>query len=969
MLLTLAAAALHLTHPLALLADPAPQLADQRLTLADGAELALRRPAIQRSAPPRPAATWPALERRFGVAGALWDPERGAPIRLWGAGIAVPGAIDHPQRAADFARALLRDHLDVLAPGADLDDFFQVSDTLSGGVRSVGFAQRRRGRPVLGGQISFRFKKDRLVMIAAEALPVVDLELSDAPIAASRAAASARTWLLGQRYQNIDVTAVDGPMILSTLQRGQRRSREVYRVEVAAERPFARAWVYVDAAAGDVLALESKLRAASATIHVEVPVRYPGGGRHQIPLAGAALTLDGEPTATDDQGAVEIGDQSVTGQPALTGQLVRVVNSAGDDATVELKLSPGETALWSGADELLLESQLTNYTAVYAAKRRVRQIAPDFTWLDGQIKVTTNMKSGACNAYSDGQDLFFLQGAEDQCEHTARLVDVSYHELGHSVHTQAIIPGVGAFDGALSEGISDYLAATITGDPKMAPGFFLTPEPLRDLDPQGKEWHWPEDRGQIHDEGRIIGGTLWDLRVALVAKLGEEAGVAATDTIWFESIRRAIDIPTMYPEALLTDDDDGDLSNGTPNSCEIDLAFHAHGLVGASAFAPSVTLSPMAGDGSQPVTLNIDVDAKQPCLGLTVDSAVLEWRPRGANSSESIAMTSVAAGFTAALPQQPDGAVLEYRIKATLSDGITFSFPDNPADPWYQRYYGPVVPIYCTGFEGDAQREGWQLFNDWQFGASAGRGGDPLTSHEGASVAGTDLGQGEEDGLYAPMRTSRARSPVIDVAAAAAGKTFQSVRLQYWRWLTVEDAEFDRAVIAINEKNAWVNATAGLAPELNNLHHLDREWRFHDLDITPGIVDGKVQLSFVITGDGAIDFGGWNLDSLCVVGVAAAPAPACGDGAVDPGESCDDGNQAPGDGCDANCQLEGGESDTTETTAAATDTSTDTDSATGGQLDDEGCGCALPARDKDPARAPLSALAALLLLAIARRRR
>jgi hypothetical protein len=125
MLLTLAAAALHLTHPLALLADPAPQLADQRLTLADGAELALRRPAIQRSAPPRPAATWPALERRFGVAGALWDPERGAPIRLWGAGIAVPGAIDHPQRAADFARALLRDHLDVLAPAPISMIFFR----------------------------------------------------------------------------------------------------------------------------------------------------------------------------------------------------------------------------------------------------------------------------------------------------------------------------------------------------------------------------------------------------------------------------------------------------------------------------------------------------------------------------------------------------------------------------------------------------------------------------------------------------------------------------------------------------------------------------------------------------------------------------------------------------------------------------------------------------------------------------
>jgi len=964
MLLTLAAAALHLTQPLALGEAP-PQRASQRLTHADGQELSLRRPALLRRAPPRPTATWTLLERRLGVTGALWDPERGAPIRLWGAGIPAPGAIDQPKRAEALARALLRDHLDLLAPGAELDDFSLVSDTLSGGVRSVGFAQRRRGRPVLGGQISFRFKRDRLVMIAAEALPIVDLQLTHAPIAPASAAASARAWLLG--HEQIDTIAVDGPMILSTLQRGQRRSREVYRVDIAAARPFTRAWIYIDAATGEVIAQQSKLSAASAAIHVEVPVRYPGGGRHQIPLPGADLALEGEAGATDEQGQLEIGDESVIGAPTLTGPLVRVVNADGDDATIELKLTPGEAALWSGADDPLLESQLTNYTAVYAAKQRVRQIAPDFTWLDGQIKVTTNMKSGSCNAYSDGQDLYFLKGAADQCEHTARIVDVSYHELGHSVHIQAIIPGVGAFDGALSEGISDYLSATITGDPKMGPGFFLTPEPLRDLDPEGKEWRWPEDRGQIHDEGRIIGGTLWDLRVAMVAKHGEEAGAAATDDIWFQSIRRATDIPTMYPEALLSDDDDGDLSNGTPNICEIELAFHAHGLVGASAFSPSITFGPVAGDGGQPVTLNIDVDAKQPCLGLSVQGAQLEWRPRGSDQSASVAMTPVAEGFTAQLPLQPDGTVLEYRIKATLSDGITFAFPDNPADPWYQRYYGPVAPIYCTGFETDPISEGWQVFNDWQWGAPAGRGGDPLASHEGASVAGTDLGHGDDDGLYAQMRTSRTRSPIVDVAAAAAaaGATFQSVRLQYWRWLTVEDAEFDRAVIAINEKPAWINATAGLAPEQNNLHHIDREWRFHDLDITAGVVDGKAQVSFVLTGDGAVDFGGWNVDSLCVVGVLAPAAPICGDGQLDPGEACDDGNNAPGDGCGPDCALEGGESDTTDPTTAASDTSadTDTDSATGGQQDDEGCGCALPTR------APLSPFTALLLLALARRRR
>ena len=43
----------------------------------------------------------------------------------------------------------------------------------------------------------------------------------------------------------------------------------------------------------------------------------------------------------------------------------------------------------------------------------------------------------------------------------------------------------------------------------------------------------------------------------------------------------------MYPESLLVDDDDGDLSNGTPNLCLINEVFGAHGL-----YSLGVELSP-----------------------------------------------------------------------------------------------------------------------------------------------------------------------------------------------------------------------------------------------------------------------------------------------------------------------------------------------------------------------------------------
>src|SRR5690606_30853265 len=133
----------------------------------------------------------------------------------------------------------------------------------------------------------------------------------------------------------------------------------------------------------------------------------------------------------------------------------------------------------------------------------------------------------------------------------------------------------------------------------------------------GKEWHWPEDRGEVHDEGRIIGGALWDLRVALSEALGPAEGVALTDRIWYEATRRAVDIPSMYPEALLVDDDDGDLSNGTPHSCIIDQVFYAHGLVGPAVLGGAVRTAELAADGTLPVELTLE-----PIEGLCVALAV-----------------------------------------------------------------------------------------------------------------------------------------------------------------------------------------------------------------------------------------------------------------------------------------------------------------------------------------------------------
>jgi hypothetical protein len=116
--------------------------------------------------------------RRFSLAAGgswtiSWDPATGVPNRIFGSGVPAPGANASPLIAEQIARAMLAQHLDLLAPGASVADFELVSNHSDGDQRSIGFVQRAQGLRVVGGQVSFRFKNDRLFVIGSEALPNV----------------------------------------------------------------------------------------------------------------------------------------------------------------------------------------------------------------------------------------------------------------------------------------------------------------------------------------------------------------------------------------------------------------------------------------------------------------------------------------------------------------------------------------------------------------------------------------------------------------------------------------------------------------------------------------------------------------------------------------------------------------------------------------------------------------------------
>ncbi len=791
---------------------------------------------------------------------ASWDRTTGVPARIWGGYVDVPGAVDDAAIAERAARQFLTQHIAVLAPGAQPSDFVVAANHEADGIRTVGFTQTWRGLPVIGGKVGFVFARDRLFAISSAAWPNV----------ATMALGRARAILPVVRGTSIAYHAVE------IAELDDRDGR--WRVYIGGD--------------GREVARESRVMSGTGTLQYNAGVRHAGAARDDFPAPAASILVNGSAATTAANGTFSwTGNAAATVVvPTLTGTYVRVINQAGAGASTTMTVQPSGDATWNLASDELGDAQLSTYIYGNLAKAHARIVNPSAaTWLDGQLDFFVN-ENGSCNASSDG-DVIHLYRSNASCQNSGRVADVVYHEFGHALHNHSVIAGMGDFESHLSEGLADFFAADLTGDTAIGRGFFFDESPLREIDPVGSERVYPLDFDfDPHVSGLIISGALWDMRKALIKQLGTTAGIVRAQKIFTGIMQRADDIGTTFNAALIADDDDANLGNNTPNYCALERAFGRHGLV--PGYMPTRVSAPIVEDLA--IAMTVETPTLTTCPPETVTAISVSWRT-GDSVASSFDLVADGATWRGAFPAQPDGTTISYSVDVTYDDGHVQEFPNNPADPRYQLFVGNAVPIYCESFDTDPE---WQQTTnltrpEWQWGVPvAGKNGsDPDTAFTGTNVFGTDL---TGSGLYRSDLTVSTTTPVIDV------RRYQRVHLQYWRWLSVEDAVFDQATISANGMEVWRNAKS-----MNGtLDHVDREWRFHDLDVTSSIdnYDQMLQVSWGLTSDYAKELGGWTLDDVCVVGLIKLSA--CGDGAVDIGEQCDDGNTVTGDGCDDICQDE-----------------------------------------------------------------
>ncbi len=295
------------------------------------------------------------------------------------------------------------------------------------------------------------------------------------------------------------------------------------------------------------------------------------------PLAGLTITPGGEPP-------VDTGPTGIFTIPSLAANLF--VNAELVGAWVDVQNQGGPDSNWFGSlsagmfGTILFGDPASEFTvaegnAFYVVSRSRNWLLDHAAGLPAAefpVVVHVNVAGSCYSAYLPIFQTIQLTRAGNGCRNSAYGTLLA-HEYFH--HIEEHIPGVAEFE--VEEANADIFAAFCFDDPRIGPDFETVGTSLRDLEPDAI---YPVASSSAAIRGLPLSGAFWDLRTELIASLGMADGADAAAELWLTWVLAGsgeLDA-SLLSEMIELDDDDGDLSNGTPHLGELLTAFPPHGF-------------------------------------------------------------------------------------------------------------------------------------------------------------------------------------------------------------------------------------------------------------------------------------------------------------------------------------------------------------------------------------------------------
>jgi hypothetical protein len=596
----------------------------------------------------------------------------GLPHRAYGPPITVPGASPE-QRADDFLRSLAGRF------GIPWNELQRSALRATSKGVFVHYEQMRQGIPVIAGHAMVKLDaQQRVIAFALDVLPVgasTAQQLVDLPqavaIAGSGLAQVERSESMGLRWLPIPAgRSVDVRLVweLRIESRDKERPQQYQ--------------CWVDATSGALLHrqdLVSDLRScmgdhadegADIQVNGTVYTTSPLAPAEVVGLRDLRVSISGNTLYTDTDGFLASGVAApTTAQLQLRGRWANVSTNGATPSTSAF-LQEGLNTISFDATSTI--RQRTAYHHVNLVHEHMQQVLPAFTGMDIALPTKVDLTTDNCNAFYDGSSInFYAEGGG--CRAMANLRDVVYHEYGHGINDKFYqeLSGL-VINAAMSEGYADVWAWSLTGDPVIAAGYRLS-DPLshfRRYDEAPRVY--PVDIvGQRHADGQIISGAWWDTYVNLGNDMGAMLQLFADALPGLQATaingQEGVAFRDVLLDVLQADDDDGDITNGTPNGTAIVQAFARHGITLLTS--GEIVHEALA---DQPVGAAIPVQATVLApfpSSLYLGDVTLHYRINDGAWEQSPMSTQGASVYEATLPFAPSGTVIAYYLSVSDSNG------------------------------------------------------------------------------------------------------------------------------------------------------------------------------------------------------------------------------------------------------------------------------------------------------------
>jgi hypothetical protein len=863
---------------------PAPALL---ATLAPLALLVLAGPAAaaQTAADPQSA-----VERWRDVHGGSWtaefDARTGYVSSLYGGHTEASLSLRDDRGALERAREIVvaTAHLTGVSPATLVDEgavYLPLSHAGSSDKYTASFRQRIAGVPVVGAGVQV------LMDLQGRALSVDSSAVPGAEFAATTptqdpARVRARALEAFRRIAGVEGTlAGESRVVLDSVAGpGLLRAALAWEVDVFGEIPGAAPRGLTLRISDADLSLTSQVELVhtcdvTGTVFTRLTPGtlpdLPGNPTVQAPLAHVVVQTPQGSATTDINGNFNIvgATAPLSGSVSYDGPFTTPVNSAAATYSLPITLaSPsGNSVVMNSPASAVYTAEANSTYWIGRLRDWIRAVNPLDSKADFDATSNVNLAQ-TCNAYYAGTSVNFFS-AGGGCVNTSYSTVIA-HEMGHWLNDRYSSGNGG--DG-FGEGNADTWATYLTDQPVVGEQFAgggairtgLNNRPFCG-DSNGGCY------GEVHADGEVLMGALWKLRARLKNSLGAGAGSLTSDLLfnsWMNAYNDGQIKTIVRTHWLVLDDDDGDINNGTPHFNDIDLGFRDQGFPAYPVLPVSLTgVTQLPGTtneaGPYVVTVQASANVAPPLIG-----PQLFWRVDGGPYT-AINMTPLGGNqFSAAIPGHPSPAKIEYHLRATDSLGSVGISPSGAPTTTYRFVIGEERVYYADHFDNFT---GWQAgatvgANEWQFQLPAGFGGDPAAPRTGTRCWGTDLSP-TGDGLYSASTSTFLQSPYIDLSACP------NPRLRFQRWLTVERAPFDVARVLVNGQVIWQNSSAA--------DTLDVGWGEVEYDLTAAAAGNPfTRIRFELASDGQIQKGGWNVDDVEIVSLAAV-----GQGCLDPLAYC-----------------------------------------------------------------------------------